>query len=212
MTLAIDLPAIADGLPPAPPTSLDPYLDAGAQCFARFGVNRTTVPDIARELGVSRTTVYRQVGTVNQLAGLLFNRELHRFVAVLPKNLGLASGPEAVIETVDSLVTYSRSHPVLEKVIQDESELIGPFVTRGLPVVIHRVACVVAPLLEEGMRVGFLAQRDSHALTEWLVRITVSTVLSPPKTDTASFLRQMLLPILSPGETPPPDTPSPNEG
>src|SRR5947207_15454953 len=74
----LDFPAVAAGLPPVPSTALDTYLDAAASCFARFGVAHTTVPDIARELGVSRMTVYRRLGSVHDALRSLLARELHR--------------------------------------------------------------------------------------------------------------------------------------
>src|SRR3546814_18879186 len=54
------------GVPPVPAVELDPYLDAAARCFTRFGITRTRVPDVAAEVGVSRVTVYRPVGTVER--------------------------------------------------------------------------------------------------------------------------------------------------
>ena len=44
------------GVPAVPPPTLDPYLDAAARCFARHGLRRTRVTDIADEVGVSRVT------------------------------------------------------------------------------------------------------------------------------------------------------------
>jgi AcrR family transcriptional regulator len=35
-------------------------LEAAALCFARFGIAKTTLGDVAREAGVARVTVYRQ--------------------------------------------------------------------------------------------------------------------------------------------------------
>ena len=72
----LPLPVLEAGLPPAPPAELDPYLDAAARCLARHGIGRTSVQDVARELGVNRATVYRQVGTVEDMVRLLVAREL----------------------------------------------------------------------------------------------------------------------------------------
>lgn len=201
MTLVIDLPTMASNLPPPPPATLDPYIDAAARCFARFGVGRTTVPDIARELGVSRTTVYRQVGTINQLSGHLFNRELHNFLSYLPQSISDEPAPEAVVSMVESIIGYSRNHPVLSKVLVDEPELIGPFLTRELPEVVNRVGAVTIPMLTTAMGAGLLAPHDPQILVEWLVRTAVTVVLSPPTTaDVKDFLRHMLLPTLSPAK------------
>lgn len=201
MTLVVDLPTMASNLPPPPAPALDPYIDAAARCFVRFGVSRTTVPDIARELGISRTTVYRQVGTVGELSSHLFNRELHSFLTYLPQSISNEPAPEAVVSMVESIIGYSRNHPVLSKVIADEPELIGPFLTRDMPQVVDRVGAVTENMLTTAMASGLLAPHDPRVLVEWLVRTAVTVVLSPPTTvDVKDFLNTLLLPALSPVE------------
>ena len=71
------LPGLATGIPAPPPASLDPFLDAAARCFARHGIKRMSVQDVARELRVNRATVYRQIGNVDQQVRLLLARDLH---------------------------------------------------------------------------------------------------------------------------------------
>ena len=51
--MAMSAPQLRAGLPEPPPPDLDIYLDAAARCLARHGVGRTSVQDVARELGVS---------------------------------------------------------------------------------------------------------------------------------------------------------------
>src|SRR3546814_11660226 len=95
-------PLTALGLPPVPAAVLDPYLDAAASCFARHGLRRTRVTDIAEEVGVSRVTVYRQVGTTEDAARLPPARALARLVSSpLPPPLPPAdpAGSVAVIHS-----------------------------------------------------------------------------------------------------------------
>lgn len=194
----LHLPSLAQGLPPVPPAELDPYLDAAAACFARHGVSRTSVPDIARALGVSRTTVYRQVGTIEQAARLLLARELHRLLAQLPRVLEGATGPETVTRLLEAVTLFARRHPVLAKVLADEPGLIGPFVTADLADLVSRVSAIATPLLERAMDAGLVHQRDPAVLAEFLVRTTISLVLAPPSIDLDAFLDQTILPILTP--------------
>lgn len=194
----LHLPSITQGLPPAPPADLDPYLDAAAACFARHGISRTSVPDIARELGISRTTVYRQCGTVEQAARLLLARELHRLLAHLPGVLEGATGPETVTRLLAAVVLFAREHPVLAKVLADEPELIGPFLTGELPALVARVSTIATPLLERAMTAGLIHRRDPAVLAEFLVRTTISLVLAPPPGDLSEFLDQTVLALLAP--------------
>jgi AcrR family transcriptional regulator len=186
-----------EGVPAVPPERLDPYLDAAAACFARFGITRTRVPDVAAEAGVSRVTIYRQVGTIEDMARLLLARDLHRLLEFVPAALDGRAGPDAVVAVVEFIVDHARSHPVLAKVIADEPHVLGPVLVSDLGTVAERVADVVAPLLDQLMASGQLAQRDPRILADWLVRQTVTLILAPPA-DLGAHLREVLEPALTP--------------
>lgn len=194
----LDLGLRLTGVPPVPPPELDPYLDAAARCFARFGISRTRVPDIAAEVGVSRVTVYRQAGTVEDLARMLLARDMHRLLMALPTAAEGAVGPETVVRLVETIIDHARAHPVLTKVLEDEPHLLGPVLVSDLGTVAARVADVVVPLLEALMDERHLARRDPRVVAEWLVRITVTLVLAPPPGDLRAFLGELLLPALAP--------------
>ncbi len=191
------LPGLASGVP-APPSSIDPVLDAAARCFVRHGVGRTSVQDIARELRVDRTTVYRQVGAKDVIVRLLAGRELHRLLADLPARLTGLRGPEAVVDLLATVIDFGRTHPVLQKVLIDEPELIGPFIVAELPQMIDLVALAATPLLQAAMDAGELAPRDAARLAQMLVRFCMPMVLAPPPDDLAAVLGEVLLPVLTP--------------
>src|SRR3546814_20607382 len=101
-----DSPAFAAlGLPTLPSPALDPYLDAAARCFVRHGLRRTRVTDIADDVGVSRVTVYRPVGTVEAAARLLLAPEPDRLVTSLMPKL---RAPHAADGTVSVLPSEGR--------------------------------------------------------------------------------------------------------
>ncbi len=194
----LPLPVLEAGLPPAPPPELDPYLDAAARCLARHGIGRTSVQDVARETGVNRATVYRQVGTVEDMVRLLVARELYNLTrAVDGLQLQAATGPQVVVRLVAAVVRHARNHPVMRKVLADEPELIGPFLITYLPDVVRQVAERVTPALEWAQRSGALAKRDPIVLAEWLVRIGASLILDPlPDDEIEPFLSELLTPAL----------------
>jgi|GEM_PF-687953 AcrR family transcriptional regulator len=203
-TVAVDDASVIDlglrltGVPPVPPAELDPYLDAAARCFARFGISRTRVPDVAAEVGVSRVTVYRQVGTVEDMARLLLARDLHRLLVILPAAIGDTAGPDTIVRLVVAIVDHARSHPVLSKVLNDEPHLLGPVLISDLGPVASRVADVVAPLLQTFMDSGRLARRDPRVTADWLVRQTVTLILAPPPGDLRAYVAELLVPALTP--------------
>ena len=196
----LDLGRGLTGVPEVPPAELDPYLDAAARCFSRFGISRTRVPDVAAEVGVSRVTVYRQVGTVEDMARLLLARDMHRLLEMLPAAGQGAGGAHTIVLMVESIVDHARAHPVLAKVLADEPHLLGPVLVSDLGTVVARVADVVAPLLGALMAAGQLARRDPRVTAEWLVRQTVTLILAPPSGELRRYLAELLVPALTPTE------------
>jgi AcrR family transcriptional regulator len=192
-----ELPGLAAGLP-APPAQLDPYLDAAARCFARHGIRRTSVQDVARELRVDRTTVYRQVGNVDRIVRLLMARELHRLLEALPASLLDLQGPDVIVDVLATVVAYGRNHPVLAKVVADEPELIGPFLVTEAPALLDQIAALLVPALQAAMDAGELARRDPDAVAHFLVRLCLSYLLAPPPGDVAAVLGELLVPALTP--------------
>jgi AcrR family transcriptional regulator len=191
------LPGLAAGLP-APPPALDPVLDAATVCFARHGVRRTSVQDIARELRVDRTTVYRQAGNVDRIVRLLMARELHRLTEALPDSVLGLEGPDLIVDVLATVISYGRNHAVLAKVLADEPELIGPFLVREGPPMLEAIALLLAPILGAAMDQGELARRDPDAVAQLLVRLCLSYLLAPPPGDLVAALSELLVPALSP--------------
>jgi AcrR family transcriptional regulator len=198
----LPLPESIQGMPPPPPASLDPFLDATSRCFARYGVRRTSVQDVAQELGVNRTTVYRQVGNIEQQAMLLAARDSHRLLSSLPARIGFPIGPQSVVDLLATLVREAREHPVLAKMLADERDLIGSFVARDVPQLMERATAAFVPMVSLAVGAGNLAHRDPVALAQWLVRITASLVLVEPPGELADFLAELLIPALTPPDAP----------
>jgi AcrR family transcriptional regulator len=190
--------SLRSSLPPVPSPSFDAYLDIAAQCFARHGVSRTSLPDIARELGVSRTTVYRRVRSIENLAALLLARDLHRLLETLPAALEGTEGPGAITGLLVGVVQFCRQHPVISKVLADEPELVGAFLVHQLPAVIEQVRGAASPLLQVAMDLGLIRQCDPGALAELFTREVVNHVIVPSKTGDQVVLEATLIPLLEP--------------
>lgn len=186
------------GLPPVPPAALDPFLDATSRCFARYGIRRTSVQDVAQELGVNRTTVYRQVGNIEQQALLLAARDAHRLLSSLPTRISWPIGPHSVVDLAATVVREARAHPVLAKMLADERDLIGSFVARDVPELMAWATASVVPMVEVAMSTGNVARRDPVLLSQWIVRVTASLILIEPPGDVADFLAELLVPALTP--------------
>ena len=184
------------GLPPLPAESLDPYLDAAIRCFERFGVRRTRIQDIADELGVNRVTVYRQVGPLRDLIGLLISRDLHRLVTSVLGEIADPLTAPALVAMLARGVRQARQHPVLAKVLADEPELLAPLAFTGMQHLIDRVVPAVIGLLALANSEGSLVTPHPEIVADAVVRIGVSLVVTPPPGDLDAYLGVVLPPIL----------------
>src|SRR4051812_39176719 len=105
----IPLPLLALRLPGLPDPALDAVLDATVECIARFGLAKTSLSDIAREMGVAPSTVYRKVGTVDRAAQLVMTREGHRQLARMPELIGGVKGPRVITVFLAETITATKN-------------------------------------------------------------------------------------------------------
>ncbi len=204
----VEFPLIAERLPGPPPKSLDPVLDATEACIARHGLSKTTMSDIAREMGVVPSTVYRKVGSVENAALLVVGRETMRLLDRMPEVISGLKGPYTVTAFMAESVKTFASHPTFSKVLRDDMEWVARVVTRRLDALLGRGADLIAPMLEAAMDRGAIRPQDPTALAHWLVRIAGVALMSPPPGDLRAALESLLLPMLDPRH--PPSGPKPS--
>lgn len=180
------------GLPDVPPPDLDVYLDAASACFARHGLGRTRVTDIADVVGVSRVTVYRQVGTTEQAARLLLSRELDRLLTSLVPRLADADTPRELVQVIAAAVTFAIEHPVLAKVLRDEPELVGAFVIQELDVLLERLHLLAQPVVGRLDAMGVSPNVDLAHVADVVARVVVTMVVAPPLQPFSTYLERVL--------------------
>lgn len=180
------------GLPDVPSGELDAYLDAASECFARHGLRRTKVTDIADVVGVSRVTVYRQVGTTEQAARLLLSRELDRLLTSLLPRLTEAQTVEDVVRVIASATAFAVEHPVMSKVLRDEPELVGAFVIQELDLLLARLELLARPVVARLQSLGVSNEIDLPTLADWVARVVVTMVVAPPSEPFEDYLQRVL--------------------
>jgi len=189
----VALRTTVDGLLERPDAALDAALNAAAACFARHGLAHTSVPDIAREMGVSKATVYRQVGSVDEVVRLLLAREAHRLADTAALAVGDSTGAEAVLRVVVAGLEFACSHPLANKVLRDEPDLAGellPYVAGLIEPAVSVLAPAVAALL-----VGVDGTSPPELIADLTVRFSLAALIAPPA-DLSSWVRAVLGPHL----------------
>lgn len=197
----LPFPLLAERLPLPPPASLDPVLDATVRCIVRHGLAKTSLSDIARELGVAPSTVYRKVGSVERAAVLVTAREGHRLLERMPEVIRGVEGPRVITVFLTEAIETSARHPMVHRILSEETDWVGRLATRRLGEVLTISAEVAAPLLAQAMAAGHVRHQDPLALAHWLVRIGMMSLVAPPPGDLQESLDALLLPALDPGGT-----------
>jgi AcrR family transcriptional regulator len=181
----------------APPPSASACLDAAARCIVRDGLARTSVPDVARELGVSRGTVYRQVGPMSVIVRQLLRREVGRVLstATVPQD---ELDPDGLVRLMAGIVSGVAGNPVLHRVLTSELATVGVGFLENLPANVRTLTGHLAPALATAMDAGLLARRDPEVLAEWIVRQGFSLAVAPSGHPPEVFFGEVLLPLLRP--------------
>jgi AcrR family transcriptional regulator len=186
------------GIPELRP-GVDSVVDATERCLARHGVRRTTMSDIAKDMGVSRPTLYKHVRSVEEAMALLAARELRRFLDDLNALLGAAASAEAFIEMAERAVVFASGHAVIQRVLSHEPELVGEIITSGQAATyLSRVVELFEPVVVTAMKTGAIRAGDAQLVTELIVRLCVSVLLSPTGDTAGELLRCALTPVLVP--------------
>lgn len=181
--------------------SRDRIVAAAVEMTTTNGWAGVTMAGLAQRAGVSRQTVYNEIGAKAELAEAMVTAELARFLRVVedaydaePDDLGAA-----VERSVHDVLVHAHDNPLLHAVVSAthgaDTELLplltthaGPLLDGARHVVRTRVAAYDPPL------------DDAHleAAIDLVVRVVLSHVMQPsgPPADTAADLARLFRRIL----------------
>jgi AcrR family transcriptional regulator len=157
-------------------------VQATFDCVARWGFAKTTVEDVAREAGLSRSTLYRYFpGGRDELESAVIAWENRQFFARLYDAVKDASSLEEVMER--GLAFAHRAvadHQVLQRVLQTEPEMLLPKLTVEAAGTRQVIARFLEPYLE---RHPLAPGVDPHEAADFLARMALSYISSPGRWD-----------------------------
>src|SRR5271170_7460784 len=116
--------------PPTAPTSTDDarerILAAAERCIYRHGVRKTTMDDIASEVGLSRPSVYRYFADRDDLLVELIARHARVLNDRARKSISRQSGlPDQIVEGVLYTADHGRRDPLTRHVIDPDGTSLG---------------------------------------------------------------------------------------
>jgi AcrR family transcriptional regulator len=189
--------------PPTTDTTRERIIDAAEECFARFGVAKTTVEDIAAAAGLSRATVYRSVtGGRDELILAVVLRDLRRFMDRLAERLRQKqSVSDAVVEGTMDAVEFVRNEPTIAAFLAPEAAGHMQAAVAGAAEHVLALCCdYVRPYFDLAQRERLLRQDiEVEGTVEFLFRIITSLIVmnrNRDDTGTRSFLRTYVVPVI----------------
>ncbi|MFI0350049.1 TetR/AcrR family transcriptional regulator [Actinomadura sp. 9N407] len=173
-------------------------VDATARCIDRHGVAKTTLSDVANELGVTRQTVYRHFDRISDIIGEVAAQGAESFVDRLIAHLqGISDPAEAVVEGMVFCVRTIPTEPRLSLLLQlGDSNAFGRGATTADTIAYGAKMLQRFPVDWAAAGIG---EDDLNGLAEIIMRLLTSLLQHPgrPMQDEAR-LRALLNRWLAP--------------
>lgn len=167
---------------PAPPIR-DRLVDAASQVTCDVGWSGVTMAKLAAMVGVSRQTVYNELGSKPALGQALVLRELERFLAVVAAELDSHDDVVGAIRSAaEQILLMARDNPLLHAVLSTAhgatNDLLPLLTTQSEPL-IDAATAVIAERIQ--YRYPDLGLTDAELATalDTIVRLVLSHVMQP---------------------------------
>lgn len=163
----------------------DRLLDAAASITASDGWGAVTMAKLAEEVGVSRQTVYNELGSKPRIAEELVMRELDRFLEIVRSRLAAEDElVEALRSACEGALEAASTNPLLKAVLDSAhtggSDLLPLLTTESQGLIEGATAVVIASLDEQGFRTG-LDDGELRVAVDTIIRLVLSHVMQPAK-------------------------------
>ena len=174
---------------------------AARDCFARLGVHRTRMEDIATAAGIVRQSLYRHVSGREELVELALLERCREFSVELRRGTDLTTSdlPRELVDLVARSIAIGRNDEEFVYLAEALPRRLGAFLTGpGYPM--HQIVYdTYAPVITEGHRRELIREDVSdHDMVEWIQGIIT---LFAPREDLSEFeerrrLRTFLVPAI----------------
>jgi AcrR family transcriptional regulator len=173
---------------------------ATLSCVEQFGSAKTTLSDVASELGVTRQTVYRYYPSLAELLSAVAQAGLDDFVERMQSHLATATTPaEAAIESIVFAVRAIPNEPYIGLLFQaGETDIFSRGVTSSLALSVG--ADILRRIPVDWSEIG-VEDDELEGLAEVLMRLFVSFLqypADPPRSEDElrALVRRWLGPAL----------------
>jgi len=142
----------------------DTIIEAARRRFLRFGARKTTMDEVAREAGTSRTTLYAHFGNKEELYATLLQQDAEAFIqeasGVLETKASAGTKISRIVEITRA--TYARNHVMRLALARDEEMSLEPVAHAFTREQEQRIIDLLRQVLEEGVAQGALRSVDTE--------------------------------------------------
>jgi len=137
--------------------------------FERFGFNKTTVDEIAKDASISKRTLYQEFESKEKILEELFMFE------ALSVRKAILNQIKKIVEPAERLQTYIRlaikylnHNPFIVSVLHDESGFFAPFL-RDKPCIIEEgIEEIFVNITKEGVKKGVFRKMDGKVVGRFI--------------------------------------------
>ncbi|MBL1074458.1 TetR/AcrR family transcriptional regulator [Nocardia sp. 2] len=181
-------------------------LDAALIQFERVGVKKTTIEDIAKQAAVDRVTVYRRVGSRDDVVRAVTAREVRRILDELNDIAARHDTLDAAVADVfATVVTRWRTHPLVDRLLTLEPDRLIPQLTTDGAVPFTLAVTATTAVLRNLLQANdFPDIPDLPTRVEIACRVVHSLILQPvgqadltTEAELTAFARTYIVPIIT---------------
>ena len=153
--------------------SKDELLDALRACVLRLGVRRTTFAEVARHAGVSRMTLYRNLGDVRSAVAQLMTREFSALLATAQDSVAeLPTARARLVEGAALVAERLAGHELFRRVLDLDPALLLPYIFDRLGGTQRAALAMFAEGIAQGQADGSVRADVDPALAAYVLQLT----------------------------------------
>jgi AcrR family transcriptional regulator len=154
-------------------------LDATRDAVLDLGVRRTTFAEVGRRAGMSRMTLYRSFPDVATCVAELMTREFGALITdALEETADAADSRTRLVEATALIVDRLTSHPLWERVVDVDPELLLPYLTDRLGGTQRAGLALYLELIQAGQEEGSIRAGEPELLAFAVVNVVQPFVVS----------------------------------
>jgi AcrR family transcriptional regulator len=150
-------------------------LDAAAACVVAYGVERTTLTEIARRARVSRPTIYRRWPAIRFVLGDLLTMRIAGVLDAVPDR---GSDREALVERIVAATEHLRADEVVMSVLHNAPNVAMVYITERLGTSQQILIDTLAQAIKLAQDEGSVRPGEARQLAAMCLLITQSAIQS----------------------------------